>query len=213
MTNTKRKLLLTLTLIVSISLSLKYTATIKPLSLQNPFNTSLSHTCTAVMALLSLYLQSHQRLFLLSLSLSLSSSVSFGLDFDMIIRRRRAQSEDEYDGLVGEGEGHEPILLPGPTKLSSSPAMQPRFVILVLLFRLNISVSFSLFLDSRLYILINPSLKLVRDIYINKTKTISHTLIGSDWSNIAEKKRGKVENPVSMLLLLLEIINTLLFKF
>ena len=126
MTNTKRKLLLTLTLIVSISLSLKYTATIKPLSLQNPFNTSLSHTCTAVMALLSLYLQSHQRLFPLSLSLSLSSSVSFGLDFDTIIRRRRAQSEDEYDGLVGEGEGHEPILLPGPTKLSSSPAMQPR---------------------------------------------------------------------------------------
>ena len=51
------------------------------------------------------------------------------------------------------------------------------------------------------------------EIYINKTKTISHTLIGSDWSNIAEKKRGKVENTVSMLLLLLEIINTLLFKF
>ena len=38
-------------------------------------------------------------------------------------------------------------------------------------------------------------------------------MIGSDWSNIAEKKRGKVDNTVSMLLILLEIINTLLFKF
>ena len=51
------------------------------------------------------------------------------------------------------------------------------------------------------------------EIYINKTKTISHTLIGSDWSNISEKKSGKVENTISILLLLLEIINTLLFKF
>ena len=134
MMNTKRKLLSSLTLIISISLSsLSPSGTRQQLKVKTIFktpskpDTSLFRTCTAVMAPLSLfYLQNHQRLF----PLSVTSSISFGSDLDMIIRRRRAESEDEYNGLVGEGEGHKPTLFPGPTKLSSSHAMQPKSVTL-----------------------------------------------------------------------------------
>ena len=127
MCNTRRKLLSTLTLRVSISLSL---SSLSPPSTRQQLNHSLFKTPSTPPSLTRARQWWHPSLSLFKainasfLSLSLSSSVSFGLDFDTIIRRRRAQSEDEYDGLVGEGEGHEPILLPGPTKLSSSPAMQ-----------------------------------------------------------------------------------------